>query len=141
MPDVIIKGMEMPENCKECRLHADGWCYAVEDQPFATLGICRPDWCPLHPAPEWNKFTTREPDAEEREMHPDWECVLTGRIPDDGQRILVLVKYSAHETVQMDEFCYDTDGYYLDSGYDLVSEATHWRPLPEPPEGGDGDDN
>lgn len=52
MPDVIIKGMEMPPNCKECRLHADGWCYAVEEQPLATLGICRPDWCPLRPAPK-----------------------------------------------------------------------------------------
>ena len=101
--------------------------------------FCRPDWCPLRPAPEWIKFTTREPDAEEREMHPDWEYVLNCQLPDDGQRILVLVKYSAHEKVQMDEFCYDTDGCYLDSGYDLVSEVTHWMPLPEPPKGGDGD--
>ena len=145
MPDLIIKGIEMPESCYVCYANNGSYCFAVPDGaddyvgPYYKARSGRPDWCPLRPVPEWIKFTTREPDAEEREMHPDWEYVLNCQLPDDGQRILVLVKYSAHEKVQMDEFCYDTDGCYLDSGYDLVSEVTHWMPLPEPPKGGDGD--
>ena len=144
MPDVIIKGMEMPSRCEDCfaYMHNAEYDYAycnISSTNVLGHGNARLNNCPLRPAPEWIKFTTREPDAEEREMHPDWEYVLNCQLPDDGQRILVLVKYSAHEKVQMDEFCYDTDGCYLDSGYDLVSEVTHWMPLPEPPKGGDGD--
>ena len=142
MADVIIKGMALPESCYGCDLanfFTDETPYCRRKMRAVAPAGKRPDWCPLRPAPEWIKFTTREPDAEEREMHPDWEYVLNCQLPDDGQRILVLVKYSAHEKVQMDEFCYDTDGCYLDSGYDLVSEVTHWMPLPVPPEGGDGD--
>ena len=56
MPDVIIKGMEMPENCTECRLLGVGrWCWAIpvdETQPGATREDKRPDWCPLYIATE-----------------------------------------------------------------------------------------
>ena len=141
MADVIVKGMEMPKACGcccFCTMESDGDECAI-NCAIVTEYQKRPKDCPLRPAPEWIKFTTREPDAEEREMHPDWEYMLNCQLPDDGQRILVIVKYSAHEKVQMDEFCYDSDGCYLDSGYDLVSEVTHWMPLPEPPKGGDGD--
>ncbi len=51
---VIVKGMEMPENCGECRLMTDFWCYAkmVNGQPGPTFMDRRPDWCPLRPLPE-----------------------------------------------------------------------------------------
>ena len=127
MPDVIIKGMEMPESCYYCLfaktnddLLSDDYRYMYCDFPeigaFVTDYIVtrHPD-CPLRPAPEWIEFTTRE--------------------PDDGQRILVKVKYRTHEQVQMDKFYDDSEGCYLDSGYEIVSEVTHWMPLPEPPEG------
>ena len=42
--------MDMPNNCGECRLHADGWCYAVEssDKQGGELSYRRrPKWCPL----------------------------------------------------------------------------------------------
>lgn len=47
---ILIKGMEMPKNCEECRFDAGGYCTAksinfldwsnVDDQP-------KPSWCPL----------------------------------------------------------------------------------------------
>lgn len=80
----------------------------------------------------WIPFETREPDAEEKEDHPEWEYVLCGNLPDDGQRILVNIKYKGHEAVQMDEYVDDGGICYLDSGYDIGTEATAWMPLPEP---------
>lgn len=65
MADVIIKGMEMPENCNECRLLGEGrWCWAIpvdETQPGATREDRRPNWCPLRPAPEWRSTITDPP--------------------------------------------------------------------------------
>lgn len=51
---VVILGMEMPENCGECRLMVDYWCYAKQanGQPGPTFMEKRPDWCPLRPLPE-----------------------------------------------------------------------------------------
>lgn len=51
---VILMGMEMPENCGECRLMVDYWCYAklANGQPGPTFMECRPDWCPLRPLPK-----------------------------------------------------------------------------------------
>lgn len=83
----------------------------------------------------WIPFETREPDAEEKEDHPEWEYVLCGNLPDDGQRILVNIKYKGHEAVQMDEYVDDGGVCYLNSGYDIGTEATAWMPLPEPYKG------
>lgn len=56
---VIVMGMEMPENCHECRL-----CAQEADTEFGVCAYCeatgkqweaysyRPDWCPLRPLPE-----------------------------------------------------------------------------------------
>lgn len=51
---VLIKGMEMPKSCEECRFDAGGYCTAksinfldwceVNDRP-------RPSWCPLVEVP------------------------------------------------------------------------------------------
>lgn len=45
---VLIKGMEMPAYCEECRLWVDRWCYATEERGYQE-GMVRnkPDWCPL----------------------------------------------------------------------------------------------
>lgn len=84
---------------------------------------------------DWNPFAYRVPTEEEKENHPDWDYVLDCKLPEDGQRILVNIKYKKAESVQMDEFYYDSEGCYLDSGYDIGTEATAWKPLPEPWEG------
>lgn len=87
-------------------------------------------------AQRWIPFETREPDAEEKQEHPEWDFVLCGKLPQDGQRILVNIKYKGHEAVQMDEYNDDGRECYLHSGYDIATEATAWMPLPEPWRGG-----
>ena len=47
---VVIKDMDMPVSCEECRLMADGWCYAQEawDHAYEDIDMNRrPEWCPL----------------------------------------------------------------------------------------------
>ena len=81
--------------------------------------------------PQWIPFEVRDLDEEEKEEHPEWDWILEGKLPENGQRILVNVQYKRHESVQMDEYC-DADGCYLDSGYEIGTEVTHWMPLPKP---------
>lgn len=51
---VIVKGMEMPKNCNECRFAVDGWCYANPKQANgeALNKRIRTNWCPIRPLPE-----------------------------------------------------------------------------------------
>lgn len=83
------------------------------------------------PEQRWIPFKTRSLTEEEKEEHPEWDCILDCILPDDGQAILVNINLRGHERVQYDEF-YTDDGSYLDSGYEIGSEATAWMPLPEP---------
>ena len=81
----------------------------------------------------WIPFKTRPLTKEEKEEHPEWDGILDCKLPDDGQRILVSVSVRGHESVQYDEFEFYTDGgSYLDSGYEIGTEATAWMPLPKP---------
>ena len=82
--------------------------------------------------PEWIPFELRPLDDEEKENHPDWDFILTVKLPEDGQRILVNCVYKGSESVQMDEFYSDCDGIYLGSGYEIGTEVDVWMPLPEP---------
>lgn len=83
------------------------------------------------PEQQWIPFKTRPLTEEEKEDHPEWDFILDCKLPDDGQRILVSINLRGHEEVQQDEF-YTDDGSYLDSGYEIGTEATAWMPLPEP---------
>ena len=83
------------------------------------------------PDQRWIPFKTRPLTKEEKEDYPEWDDILDCKLPDDGQRILVSVSVRGHESVQYDEF-YTDDGSYLDSGYEIGTEATAWMPLPEP---------
>ncbi len=85
---------------------------------------------------KWIPFRVRDLDEEEKADHPGWDWILDGELPEDGQRVLVNVKFKGHESVQMDEY-YDDDGCYLDSGYEIGTEVTHWMPLPKPPKDGE----
>ena len=91
------------------------------------------------PEQRWIPFKTRPLTKEEKEEHPEWDGILDCKLPDDGQRILVNVSVRGHESVQYDEF-YTDDGSYLDSGYEIGTEATAWMPLPEPYKGGEQDE-
>ena len=85
----------------------------------------------IEPEQRWIPFKTRPLTEEEKEEHPEWDCILDCKLPDDGQAILVSIDLRGHECVQYDEF-YSDDGSYLDSGYEIGEEATAWMPLPAP---------
>lgn len=86
--------------------------------------------CAIEPV-KWIPFNTRALTEEEQDEHPEWDCILDCELPDDGQRILVSINFRGHEEVQQDEF-YSDDGSYLDSGYEIGTEAVAWMPLPKP---------
>ena len=52
---VIVKGMEMPENCLKCPMQFGGWCYAappeIDERVAPTVDEAvekgKPEWCPL----------------------------------------------------------------------------------------------
>jgi len=53
MADVLIRGMEMPTSCNDCRFAVDGWCYVVpptDRQPKLNYEV-RTNWCPLIEVP------------------------------------------------------------------------------------------
>ena len=50
MSDILVKGMEMPQNCDKCRFQSAFklYCDAMPDNFCGnTDDIERPDWCPL----------------------------------------------------------------------------------------------
>lgn len=68
-----------------------------------------------------------EKERAEESISNDIQYMLDGKMPDDGQEILV----TNGETTWQDTSFIDCDGYYLDSNYDWI-EITAWQPLPEP---------
>ena len=86
---------------------------------------------PAQPEQRWIPFKTRPLTEEEQDEHPEWDCILDCKLPDDGQVILVSINPRGHERVQYDEF-YTDDGSFLDCGYAIGAEASAWMPLPEP---------
>lgn len=129
MPDVIIKGMEMPENCNECRLLGERrWCWAIpvdETQPGPTQEDKRPDWCPLRPAPEWH-------DVADPPKRYGLYYVIQRSAYGDFRSLLY---YSATDGSWIE---YDAD-YGDEFGILEHDDVVRWHDLPEPPEGGDGD--
>ena len=124
-----MKGLFIPEITAE--MFRNG-CLEEIEQLMAEGEIYDIDYDPESKKDDWNPFAYRTPTEEEKEDHPDWDYVLDCKLPEDGQRILVNIKYKAHETVQLDEFYCDSEECYLDSGYDIGTEATAWMPLPAP---------
>ena len=116
--------------CNECPGFEKDDCFKLSDD-------CRKRWLKeaslpsAQPEQRWIPFKTRPLTKEEKEEHPEWDGILDCKLPDDGQRILVSVSVRGHESVQYDEF-YTDDGSYLDSGYEIGTEATAWMPLPKP---------
>ena len=71
MPDLIIHGMEVPENCRKCfaiHLWDDANQCAITKKWVPWDQKDRPDWCPLSPAPEWIS-------VEERTKNDDYKAV------------------------------------------------------------------
>ena len=83
MADVLIRGMEMPKSCLECRLFNDPWCMAKKIDQWRTA-YYRPEKgekqkdCPLIEVPEHGRLI----DASELvtvqlydEEHEEWPQV------------------------------------------------------------------
>ena len=126
MADVIIKGMEMPNTCYLCRLRKRngmeilcpvlGKSFSVAD---VNILHYRLNDCPISPAPEWISVEERGPDA--------LRCVLAVCERKTASGRLRVVS-SAH----IDQVgCWHIHRPGLKQWI-----VTHWRPLPEPPEGG-----
>ena len=131
--DVIIKGMEMPRHCIECRFMILGCCVASGDLRGPETEKC-PDWCPLAPAPD---------DLIEADGGAFIDALLTSyenqrwipadKPPEPGERVILRSGVFVGE------------GYYTSAHTwrritgmpmrDITDEpVTHWMPLPEVPE-------
>lgn len=44
---ILIKGMEMPKNCTECRFSVDGWCYVLRPESEEERKRITTNYCPL----------------------------------------------------------------------------------------------
>ena len=118
MPDVIIKGMEMPEICYTCQIGYSllgNRCMrtgTILEPGLATIGRAKD--CPLRPAPEWIS-------VEERLPEPFVSALIY--VPDQNPLPPVMEGY--------------IDGigrfHAVRIGVGVVT-VTHWMPLPEPPE-------
>lgn len=68
-----------------------------------------------------------EKERAEESISNDIQYMLDCKMPDDGQEILV----TNGETTWQDTCFIDSDGYYLDGGYDWI-DIMAWMPLPKP---------
>lgn len=55
---VIVKGMEKPNSCYDCRMRTDSYFCSAMPKEFCgyTNDIKRPDWCPLIELPPHGKL-------------------------------------------------------------------------------------
>lgn len=85
---------------------------------------------------KWIPFKERPLTDEEKKDHPEWDSMLDGKLPEDGQEILVSFKHTrpgkVHKCVHEDTFYKGGSECYLGSGFELVDEAVAWMPKPEP---------
>lgn len=68
-----------------------------------------------------------EKERAEEFLSKDIQYMLDCKMPDDEQEILV----TNGETTWKDTCFIDSNGYYLDGGYDWI-DITAWQALPEP---------
>lgn len=113
MPDVIIKGMEMPVCCRGCAMYDTMSCRLLRRDVYrhAAVTADRPEDCPLSPAPEWISVEEALPEAE------DDSCSSCVQVT-DGRGVSIAY------------WCNFDPGYWSYTG---LEDITHWMPLPEPP--------
>jgi hypothetical protein len=74
MSSIIVKGMQIPENCIKCPLQFGGWCYVsppeIDERVAPTVDEAveqgKPEWCPLVDLGKHGDLIDR--DALEQEM-------------------------------------------------------------------------
>lgn len=133
MPDIIIKDMEMPENCFDCvtrytffrELHCDNLKGMAGPWVALPYKDSRHPDCPLYPAPEWHDVTDppkRDGSyyATRHSVYGDFQTLLDYSVADDSW------------------FEYDAD-YEDDFGILEHDDVVRWHDLPEPLDGGGGE--
>ena len=89
---VLIKGMEMPQRCKECDLYIDGACYAKGYRDYRSImDMSKPADCPLIEVPTPHG---RLIDADFEEQH--YTSMTTNPTPDvteqDKRNSLIIIE-------------------------------------------------
>lgn len=87
------------------------------------------DWIPIESRPMTEEERKEYNEETGYNLNADEAIIYCGRLPDDGQEVLIYSKYGG---VLIDTFCSDTEGCYFDCHGDMDG-ITHWMPLPEPP--------
>lgn len=75
---------------------------------------------------EWVEFKVRDLAHEEREAHPDWYYMMDCEVPANCEKILV----SDGKGTWIDFWFSDSDGCYLDSGFEFDIKRAAWMKLP-----------
>jgi hypothetical protein len=57
---VLIKGMEKPTSCYDCRFSVDGWCYACVPESEDERKRITTNYCPLVPVPKHGDLIDRD---------------------------------------------------------------------------------
>ena len=119
MPDVIIKGMEMPESCPKCQLADVAVKCPLTGKSYNWGMVTRASDYPLRPAPEWISVDYDNPES----------------LPSKSKSVL----YCAFGRSVGEGYYIGFDGYhhvwkmYSCCGTHWDDEVTHWMQLPEPP--------
>lgn len=67
---VLIRGMEMPKNCNECRFHVDGWCYVLRPESEEERKRITTNYCPLVEIPPHGRLIDADAFiAEQRRLY------------------------------------------------------------------------
>ena len=72
---IVVRGMEMPENCLKCPMQFGGWCFVappeIDERVAPTVDEAvekgKPEWCPLVDLGKHGKLIDAdklEPDAD-----------------------------------------------------------------------------
>lgn len=70
---VLIKGMEMPKNCRECRFGYDGKCFA--EQPFHRFFMGDTHKCPLIELPPHGRLIDADALMEDAQHKGKYDVV------------------------------------------------------------------
>ena len=67
---VIVKSMEMPQNCGECALYIDGACYGKGYRDYRSImDTAKPDDCPLIELPPHGRLADLD-----KMINDFWDC-------------------------------------------------------------------
>lgn len=89
---VVVRGMEMPENCIACPMQFGGWCYVappdIDERVAPTVDEAaeqgKPKWCPLVEVPE-SKIAEQEELFSEITEHDVPAPIIVSRNDQEGE--------------------------------------------------------